>query len=102
MPIKTTETASFLSKTHDCKSPGSDQIPNYWLKAFPATHSYITKFINTTIEEPKQMPDWLTAGIMYLLPKSGDTKELKNYRPITCLSTMYKTLTGIIARKKSQ
>jgi hypothetical protein len=78
-PITTTETTSFLSKTPNWKSPGSDQIPNYWLKAFPATHSHITKFINTITEESKQMPDWLTTGITYLLPKSGDTKEQKNY-----------------------
>jgi hypothetical protein len=101
MPIKTIEITSFLSKTHNWKPPGSDQIRNFWLKAFPATHSYNTKFINTITEEPKQMPDWLTTGITYLLPKSGDTKEPKNYRPITCLSTMYKTLTGIIAGRIS-
>jgi hypothetical protein len=101
MPIKTTKTTSFLSKTHNWKSPGSDQIPNYWLKAFLATHSYITKFINTIIEESMQMPDWLTTGITYLLPKSGETKEPKIYRPITCLSTVYKTLTGIFARRLS-
>jgi hypothetical protein len=47
------------------------------------------------------MPEWLTTGITYLLPKSEDTKEPKNYRPITRLSTMYKTLTGIIARRIS-
>jgi hypothetical protein len=47
------------------------------------------------------MPDWLTTGITYLLPKSGDTKEPNNYRPITCLSTVYKTLTEIIARRIS-
>jgi hypothetical protein len=45
------------------------------------------------------MPEWLTTGTAYLLPKSEDTKEPKNYRPITCLSTMYKTLTGITARR---
>ena len=28
-----------------------------------------------------------------------DSKELKNYRPITCLTTMYKTQTGIIAKR---
>jgi hypothetical protein len=101
MPIKTIETTSFLLKAHNWKSPGSDQMPNYWLKAFPATHSYITEFINTIKEEPKQMSDWLTTGITYLLPKSDDTKEPKNYRPITFLSTMYKALTRIIARRIS-
>jgi hypothetical protein len=34
-------------------------------------------------EEPKQMPDWVTTGITYLPPKSGDTKEPKNYRLVT-------------------
>jgi hypothetical protein len=38
---------------------------------------------------------------MYLLPKSEDTKEPKYYRLITSLSTMYKTLTGIISRRIS-
>jgi hypothetical protein len=47
------------------------------------------------------MPDLLTTRITYLVPKSGDTWEPKNYRPITCLSTMYKTLTRIIARRIS-
>jgi hypothetical protein len=102
IPIGTTETTSFLSKTNNWKkSPGIDQIPNYWLQAFPATHSYITKTFNILIEEPKKIPEWLTTGIMYLHPKSEDTKEPKNYRPITCLSTMHKTLTGIITRRIS-
>jgi hypothetical protein len=47
------------------------------------------------------MLEWLTTGITYLLPKSEDTKEPKNYRLTTCLSTMNKTLTGTIARRIS-
>jgi len=54
-PVRIKETSSFL-----LKSPGSDKIPNYKRTVFPATHSYITEFSNTIIEEPKQMPDWLT------------------------------------------
>lgn len=95
MPIKITETTSFLSKTHNWKSSRGNQIPNYWLEAFPATCTYITKVINTIIEEPKQTPNQRTTGI---LPNSDDTKELNNYQPITCLSTVYKMLTGITAR----
>ena len=40
-------------------------------------------------------------GITYLIPKSRDSKEVRNYRPITCLTTMYKTLTGIRAKRIS-
>jgi hypothetical protein len=101
MPIRTMETMSYLSKVHNSKSPGGDQIPNYWLKALPDTHSYITKIINSIVEEPRQMPEWMTTEITYLLPKSEHTKEPKNYQPITCLLTMYKMLTGIIARRIS-
>jgi hypothetical protein len=28
------------------------------------------------------MPDWLTIEIKYVLPKSEDTKDARNYRPI--------------------
>jgi hypothetical protein len=37
-----------------------------------------------------------------LIPKSGDSKEVRNCRPITCLTTIYETLTGIIAKRISK
>ena len=101
MPIQITEITSYLSKAHNWKSPGNDQIQNYWLKAIPATHKHITKNFIAIIEEPEKAPDWLTAGITYLIPKSGGGKEVRNYRPITCLTTKYITLTGIIAKRIS-
>jgi hypothetical protein len=99
-PIQIMEITLYLSKAHNWKSPGKDQIHNYWLKAFPATHKHIAKNFNVIIEEPEKATDWLTTGITYLIPKSGDRKEVRNYRPITCLTTM-KTLTGIIAERIS-
>jgi hypothetical protein len=61
MPIRTLLTTSSLSKTRNYKSPQCDQTPNCWLKAFPATHSYITNIFSTIIG-PKQMPDKLTTA----------------------------------------
>jgi hypothetical protein len=83
------------------KSPGNDQIQNYWLKAFPATHRKKKKNFSAIIEEPEKAPDWLTTGVTNLIPKSGDSKEVRNYRTITYLTTMYKILTGIIAKRIS-
>jgi len=57
MPIQITEITSYLSKAHNWKSPGSDQIQNYWLKAFPATHRHITKNFIAIIEELGNAPD---------------------------------------------
>jgi len=72
--------------------PGNDQIQNYCPKDFPASHRPSTKNFNAIIEEPEKAPDWLTTGITFLIPKSEDSKEVRNYRPITSLTTMYKTL----------
>ena len=49
MPIEITEIISYLCKAHNWKSPGSDQIQNYCLKAFPSTHRHITKNLNAII-----------------------------------------------------
>jgi len=100
-PIEIMEITWYWSKAHNWKSHGNDQIQNYWLKAFSTTHRRIAKNFNAIIEEPEKAPDWLTTGITYLISKSGDSNEVRNYRPITCLKTMYKTLTGIIAKRIS-
>jgi ribosomal protein S10 len=68
-PIQISEIALYLLKAHNWKSPGSDQIQNYWLKAFPANHRHITKNFNAIIEEPEKAPDWLTTRVTYLIPK---------------------------------
>jgi hypothetical protein len=51
----------------------------YKLKAFPAAHRHNTKNFNTIMDETEKIPDWLTIGITYLLPKSGDSKRVRNY-----------------------
>jgi hypothetical protein len=88
-----TRTISFLQKKiRNWKSPGSYEIPNYWLKAVPAIKLHY---------EPKKMPDWLTTGITNVLPTSEDIKHPKNDPPITCLPTIYKMLTGISSHSKN-
>ena len=78
-PVQITEITSCLLKAHNWKSPGHDQIQNYWLKAFPATHRHITKTFHAIIEEPEKAPEWLTTGITYLIPKPGSQKLLTHY-----------------------
>jgi len=58
--IQITEITSYLSKAHNWKTPGNDQIQNYWLKAFPATNRCITKNFNAITEESEKAPDRLT------------------------------------------
>ena len=55
-PIRIMEITLYLSKAHNCKSPGNDQIQNDWLKALPATHRHIAKNFNAIIKEPEKAP----------------------------------------------
>ena len=48
---------------------------------------------------PKLNSKWFTQRVTYLLPKSNETNIPKNYRPITCLPTMYTILTSIITER---
>jgi hypothetical protein len=45
------------------------------------------------------MLEWLTAEVTFLIPKIEYTENAKNYRPVTCLPTIYKLLTFIISRR---
>jgi len=48
--------------------------------------------------EEEQIPECLTAGVTFLIPKNDNTENPKNYRPVTCLPTIYKLITSIINR----
>ena len=62
-------------------------------------HLDLTDSLNKLIKSPENSPEWIAQGTTYLLPKSENTKEPRNYRPITCLATMYKLLTSIISER---
>lgn len=97
--ITVTDIESAVKKTTNWKAPGPDKIQNYWLKAFPSTHAMIAEAFNNLIENPNLTPSTLTEGITYMKSKDADTENPAKYRPITCLSTLYKILTAVIASK---
>jgi len=96
-PICEKEVAEALRSTLRWKVPGRDQIPNFWLKQLTATHKYIAEIFNKLIEEDF-IPEWLMAGVTYLIQKNEYAGNPKNYRPVTCLPTTYKLITSIISR----
>ena len=81
------------------KTPGTDQIPNFWLKKLSASHSFLANALNEIMENSNKGPEWSTEGNTYLVAKEQNTQDPKNFRPITCLPTIYKTLTSILAKK---
>ena len=86
-----------LTQFGNFKTPGIDRIPNFWLKKLEALHPHLADSFDNLVSNQAELPDWLTRGNTSLLPKSHETHLPNKYRPICCLNTTYKLLTGIIA-----
>jgi hypothetical protein len=82
-------------------------LPSLPLRAFMAISRVnlpliIIIIIIIMLPEAVQIPEWLTAGITFLIPKNENTEHPKNYRPVTCLPTTYELLTSIKSRRMQQ
>jgi hypothetical protein len=64
-----------INSSHNWKSPGGDQIHNFWLKKFTSIHKCLLDHFNGFIREPNTFPEFLAHGITYLKPKDSDTKK---------------------------
>ena len=67
-PVCARNVAETLRTTPNWKAPGRDKRVNFCLKQLTATHKHIGALFNKLIEED-QIPEWLTAGITFLIPK---------------------------------
>lgn len=100
--ITSDEVKSSFNKSLVWKTPGPDGIPNYWLKKLTSIHKHLANCYNELMQNPEQTPFWLANGQTTLIPKNEHTDDPKNYRPITCLNTIYKNLTSIISERLYQ
>jgi len=75
------EITSLLSKAHNWKSSGNNQIKNYWFKAFPADHRLITKYFTEIMEKPEKVPVWLITRISYLLQIQETASKSETINP---------------------
>jgi hypothetical protein len=70
-PVCDKDIAEALRKTLNWKAPGRDQITNLWLKQLTATRNHVAAIFNKLIEEDP-VPEWLTAGVTFLIPKKRE------------------------------
>ena len=100
LPLSIEECGVALSKLQNNKSPGSDGLTTNFYKFFWIDlkdilfKSYIHSYNNGSLSTYQKI------GILSLAPKEGkDLRLLKNWRPITLLTTDYKILTKALAMR---
>uniref|UniRef100_A0A803THT2 Reverse transcriptase domain-containing protein n=1 Tax=Anolis carolinensis TaxID=28377 RepID=A0A803THT2_ANOCA len=97
MEIITEIISKQVQKVKNWTSPGSDQLHGFWLKHLISLHGKMAQQFNEMLQKGS-INEWLTTGRTYLIQKDPAKGAAPgNYRPITCLPTMFKLLTGIIA-----
>ena len=93
------EVAKALKEMKNKKTSGEDGFLTEILKEGGAiTCNWITKLFKNCLNTRKISKAWCNACII-LLFKKGDKKEIKNYRPISLLSHLYKLFKRIIKNR---
>ncbi|XP_044760847.1 uncharacterized protein LOC123318293 [Coccinella septempunctata] len=97
--ISESDLIAVFKRMRNWTAPGIDGIHNYWWKAFTSCHKKLANLLQSTLQNPQEIPTYFTKGLTHMIPKKGDLTQPKNYRPITCLPSAYKILTSIIRQK---
>ena len=97
-PICEKDIVEALRTMPNWKAPGRDQIINFWLKQLIATHKHIAAKFNKLVEEDP-IPEWLTAGITFLIPKNENTEKTKELQ--TCDLFAYNIQTYYVCYKQT-
>ncbi len=87
-----------LAKARPHKAPGPDGIPNVLWKKLGSAQSRLFEWLVDGGKVRQGYPSWLAKGRIILLPKSGDLTQPENLRPIACLNTQYKLITGFLSQ----
>ena len=87
-----------LKKLTNWTAPGPDGIPGYWLKVFNKTINHLKRMYWEILDQTTDAPSWLVRGRTVLIPKEGCEGKPEQFRPITCLNTSYKLLTGTMSQ----
>lgn len=97
--VSGSDIAAITKKLHNWKTPGPDKIQNFWWKNLVMLHEQMAAIFTKLLKNEETLPEDLAEGITYLKPKSNRVDEPSQYRPITCLNTLYKIFTATIATK---
>ena len=99
LSINVDDVRKMVGRVPNWKSPGPDGVQGFWLKNLNSLHKLIANRVQKCLDDGS-VPKWMTSGRTALIMKDpAKRRQPGNYRPITCLPLMWKTVTGILADK---
>ena len=94
----TSEIMKTLKEMKNIKAPGIDNLTSdIMILGGEESVKQLTTIFNQILETKRIPAEWKEAK-MIILHKKGDTRDIKNYRPISLLSHMYKLFTRILQK----
>jgi len=99
LSISEEEIKAAIKSLKNGKSPGPDTIANEMLKNAANTLSLPLSSLFTKCMEQRKIPESWNTALIILIYKKGDPMNLKNYRPISLLSNLYKLFTKILTNR---
>lgn len=96
--VITDENMKEIAKRKSWTALGIYGIQNFWQKKFESVQKALRKEFTDLYVDTTMIPEWWPSGRTVLPPKIINLRDKNNYRPITCLSTSYKILTGLVAK----
>lgn len=84
------------------KAAGPDKVYTFTIKKTTALRKKMLKLVAASIEDPANIHDDLYEGVTYLLPKVQDAITPDQFRPITCLSTLFKLISRCVTAQLRQ
>ena len=91
-----------IKKRNNQIAPGTDGVQNFWWKSLKPARRGLKREFEEVKDSNDLIPVWWPSGRTMLLPKTKDLTDEKNYRPIMCLNTSYKLLTGLVGKYRRE
>jgi hypothetical protein len=85
-----------VSSSKTRSAPGIDGINNFFIKTFWQFFRIPTWRYARKVFEKGQLSPLFSCGSIRLIPKKGDTSQIKNWRPISLLNCFYKIISRAI------
>ena len=100
-PITLSELSDAIQGLANGKTPGPDGLPNEFYKSFS---ELLCPFLLRIWQETMfhgSLPASVNSGVIKLIHKRGEKNNINNWRPITCLNSIYKIFALVLAKRVS-